>query len=77
MRATLNYRLPQDQDEFTWATKGRDYIDFIYEYGQLLRKKWKYDDTLEGKSYELIEDLREEFYRLLEEHGINLDREYN
>jgi len=46
MKATLQFDLPEENDEFTLAIKGKKYWNAIYDFEDVLRKWWKYDDSI-------------------------------
>ena len=57
MKATLEYNLPEDRDDFNYATNGFNYYMALVEMDQWLRAEYKYNDKEE--MYEVREKLRE------------------
>lgn len=57
MKATLEYNLPEDQEDFNHATNGFNYYMALVEMDQWLRAEYKYNDNEE--MYEVREKLRE------------------
>jgi hypothetical protein len=57
MKATLEYNLPEDRDDFNYATNGFNYYMALVEMDQWLRSEYKYNDKEE--MYEVREKLRE------------------
>ena len=57
MKATLEYNLPEDRDDFNYATNGFNYYMALVEMDEWLRSEYKYN----GKEdmYEVREKLRE------------------
>lgn len=57
MKAILEFNLPEDQDDFNYATNGFNYYMVLVEMDQWLRSEYKYN----GKEdmYEVREKLRE------------------
>jgi hypothetical protein len=57
MKATLEFNLPEDQEDFNYATNGFNYYHALWEMDQWLRSEYKYN----GKEdmYEVREKLRE------------------
>jgi hypothetical protein len=57
MKAKLIFNLPEDQDDFNYATNGFNYYMALMEFDQWLRAEYKYN----GKEdmYEVREKLRE------------------
>ena len=71
MKAVLEYDLPEEIDEFEIAVNSRKYYNIIFDYKMFLRGKLKYEDLSE-QEYEIIEKIREKFFSIIEENGINL-----
>lgn len=61
IRATLEFELPEDQNEFTMATKGHQYFSCLFDIGQELRRYRKYEE-LTPSERRIIEKLEEFFY---------------
>ncbi len=57
MKATLEFYLPEDQEEFNHATNGFNYYMALVEMDQWLRSEYKYNGKEE--MYEVREKLRE------------------
>ena len=57
MKATLEFNLPDDQEEFNHATNGFNYYMALVEMDEWLRAEYKYNDKEE--LYEVREKLRE------------------
>jgi hypothetical protein len=57
MKATLEYNLPEDRDDFNYANNGFNYYMALVEMDQWLRAEYKYNDKEE--MYEVREKLRE------------------
>ena len=57
MKATLEFNLPEDQDDFNYANNGFNYYMALVEMDQWLRSEYKYN----GKEdmYEVREKLNE------------------
>lgn len=73
MKATLEFNLPEDQDEFNFATRGSNYYIILWDIDQWLRSKMKYDDTLTDGQYEAYEKTREELRDMMTSRGITFD----
>ena len=67
MKATLEFNLPEDQDDFNHATNGFNYYMALVEMDQWLRAEYKYNDKEE--MYEVREKLRE----IIFENNVKLD----
>jgi hypothetical protein len=57
MKATLEFNLPEDRDDFKYATNGFNYYMALVEMDEWLRSEYKYNDKEE--MYEVREKLRE------------------
>ena len=57
MKATLEYNLPEDQDDFNYAINAFNYYMALVEMDQWLRSEYKYNGKEE--MYEVREKLRE------------------
>jgi hypothetical protein len=67
MKATLEFTLPEDQDDFNYATNGFNYYHALWEMDQWLRSEYKYNDKEE--MYEVREKLRE----IITDNNVKLD----
>ena len=45
MKAVLEFNLPEDQDDFNYATNGFNYYMVLSEMDQWLRSEYKYNDN--------------------------------
>ena len=57
MKATLEFNLPEDQDDFNHATNGFNYYMALVEMDQWLRAEYKYNGNQD--MWEAREKLRE------------------
>lgn len=73
MKAILEFNLPEDQNEFEYATKGSEMFLILWNVKQEYRKLMKYHDLTEVE-YKLIEDLNDKLFEDLQHYGINLDK---
>ena len=67
MKATLEYNLPEDRDDFNYANNGFNYYMALVEMDQWLRAEYKYNDKEE--MYEVREKLRE----IILENNVKID----
>ena len=67
MKATLEFNLPEDQDDFNYANNGFKYYMALVEMDQWLRSEYKYNGKEE--LYEVREKLRE----IIFENNVKLD----
>ena len=67
MKATLEFNLPEDRDDFNYATNGFNYYMALVEMDQWLRAEYKYNNREE--MYEVREKLRE----IILSNNVNID----
>ena len=67
MKATLEFNLPEDQDDFNYANNGFKYYLSLVEMDEWLRSEYKYNDKEE--MYEVREKLRQ----IISENNVKLD----
>ena len=72
MQATLTFNLPDDQNEYEIATQAPKVQSFLFDFSQQLRSWYKYHHDFKDAD-DALDKIREEFYRLLNEHNINID----
>jgi hypothetical protein len=68
VKATLEFSLPDERDEFHHACKARDYYAALCAVSNELRSKIKYTD--EVGSWEAAREL---FFEVLRDEGVELD----
>jgi len=74
MKAILEFELPDDEQYFEVAAKGKDLYLVLWEMDQYLRAKLKYgDDTMSDETYKALEDARDHLRNLMDEHGVNYE----
>ena len=67
MKATLEFNLPEDHDDFNYANNGFNYYMALVEMDEWLRSEYKYNGKEE--MYEVREKLRE----IILENNVKLD----
>ena len=72
MKATLTFNLPEEQIEFDTAIQARAAKSMLWDFAQQLRSWRKYHNDFTSGS-DALEKITEEFYRLTNEHKINID----
>ena len=72
MKATLEFNLPEDEEQFNVASKAMDWSILAWDIDQYIRNRLKYQteklDTSSAK--EELELLRNELRDLMEESGL-------
>ena len=69
MKATLEFNLPEDEEQLFAANKGMDWALVVWEIDQLLRKKLKYGDIFPNTRAEL-EEIRKTINEMLADRGL-------
>ena len=74
MKATLEFNLPEDQQDFELATKGMKFWSVLWELDQSLRAKTKYaPDSLPQDKYDAYQEIRNELHELMLNSNISFD----
>ena len=82
MKATLEFNLPEDQEEYNRANKARDLCSLLWNLEEMfrssLRESENKDDIDETDiiKYQTMEKVWDEYIKLKEENGINIDELY-
>lgn len=69
MKATLEFNLPEEWEEFNSATQGNDVVTAIRRYLYNLRMKQKHEIQNDEEA-RIVERCRAELYECLEEKGV-------
>jgi len=71
MKATLQFDLPEETEDFDIATNGWKYRSVLCDIDNFLRSKLKYEDLSPGED-EAYEKTRTELWNLINEHNIDI-----
>ena len=69
MKATIEFNLPEDEEQFNAANKCMDWALVAWDIDQLLRNKLKYSDLLPNTRAEL-EEIRDTLNEMLTDRGL-------
>ena len=72
MKAIFEFNLPEDQHEYAVMSQAQKTQSFLWEFSQQLRAWDKYGHAFKDAD-DALDKIREEFYRLLNEHEVNID----
>jgi len=72
MKATLEFNIPEDNEEFNRAVKSADYYVCLFDLFQYLKREIKYNQQLSDIERNTFERIREEFNGILTENGIEI-----
>jgi hypothetical protein len=74
MKATLEFNLPDDQEDFTLANNAINFWKVLYDLDQELRAKTKYaPDDMPKDVYIAYTHIRERLHELMNESNISFD----
>lgn len=71
-KAILEFNLPEEQSEFNDAINAARVKSMLWDFSQQLRSWYKYHHDFKDAD-DALDNIREEFYRLLNEHNVEID----
>jgi hypothetical protein len=71
-KAILEFNLPDEQHEYNVVTQASRVQSFVWDFSQQLRSWDKYHHDFKDAD-DALDKIREEFYRLLNEHNVEID----
>jgi hypothetical protein len=72
MLAKFEFNLPEDEREYEIMSKSLKTQSFLWEFSQQLRAWYKYGHSFKDGN-DALSQIRDEFYRLLNQHEVNID----
>jgi hypothetical protein len=72
MKASLTFKLPEEQTEFDTAIQAGAAKGVLWDFAQQLRSWRKYHNDFKSGS-DALETITEEFYRLINQYNVNID----
>lgn len=72
MKAIFEFDLPNDQHEYEVMSQSPKTQRFLWDFSQQLRSWRKYHHDFKDAD-DALDKIRDEFYRLLNEHEVNID----
>jgi hypothetical protein len=72
-KATLEFNLPEENSEHMCAVTAQDMNCALWDIQQMLRNKYKYGTNC-NSSEELIGQLYDQFFEIINTYGIDLNR---
>jgi hypothetical protein len=73
MKATLEFNLPDDQEDFNDAVNGQRWRLMVWDFDQYLRSELKYNDKLSSEQYKVYEQVRDTLWQKINEDNLSLD----
>ena len=75
MKATLEFNLPEDKQDFDFATQGSDWWNVCWDMDQWLRGQMKYPSgDMSDDTYRALEECREKLREIIDDNNLNLDQ---
>lgn len=71
MKATIEFNLPEDQNNYKWATNGYNYFSVLYNFREYLQNKLKYEDLSDDRIF-VIEQIQSDFLQMLHDEEVIL-----
>lgn len=72
MKAIFEFNLPDDMNEYAVMNQASKMQSFLWDFSQQLRAWRKYHHDFKDAD-DALDKIREEFYRLLNDHQVNID----
>ena len=74
MKATLEFNLPDDEQEYNLANNAMNFWNVLWELDQELRAKTKYaPDDMTDDDYDAYQKIRETLHELMKDNNVSLD----
>lgn len=70
MKATLEFNLPDEQEDFDLCVKANKMHYALFEFDSHLRSILKYEDNLSEETYDKVQSIRDRLYDVCIENGI-------
>jgi len=67
MKAILEFKLPEDKEEYDTASRGMDWALLVLDIDQFIRNKIKYEQDKDG----ILQLVRDRLHFNMEEKGLN------
>lgn len=71
-KAIFEFNLPDDDRDYQIMSQAKNAQHMLWDFSQQLRSWSKYHNDFKDAD-DALEKIREEFYRLLNEHMVNID----
>jgi len=70
MKATITF---DEEDDLRTALDGYKWKLCVWDLDQEMRRLLKYDESLTGDQYDIVDKLREKLHEIKNDYGLNLD----
>ena len=71
-KVVFEFNLPDDQHDYEVMNQSSKMQSFLWDFSQQLRSWYKYHHDFKDAD-DALDKIRDEFYRLLNEHMVNID----
>ena len=75
MKATLEFNLPEESQEFRTAINGWKFKSVLNEINEDLRSKIKWQDDMPDEVRFALQAVRDDMHQRLSDHNINIEEE--
>ena len=72
MLVKFEFNLPEEENEYRVMSQAQNAQRFLWDFSQQLRSWQKYHHDFKDAD-DALDKIREEFYRLINEHSVNID----
>ena len=72
MKVTIEFNDDEREDLHT-ALDGYKWKLLVWDLNQKLRTYLKYDTSIDGVRYEMVEEIKKDLFELLDDYNLNLD----
>ena len=72
MKVTIEFNDDEKEDLQT-ALDGYKWKLLVWDLNQKLRTYLKYDTSIDGVRYEMVEEIKKDLFELLDDYNLNLD----
>ena len=72
MLVKFEFNLPEDQRDYEIMSKSLNTQSFLWDFSKQLRSWEKYHHDFKDAD-DALDKIKDEFYRLLNEHNVNID----
>ena len=72
MKVTIEFN-DEERDDLQTALDGYKWKLLVWDLNQKLRTYLKYDTSIDGVRYEMVEEIKKDLFELLDDYNLNLD----
>jgi len=72
MKATFEYKLPEEQEEYADHLRGPTFKQVLWDLDNWMRSQLKHVLPSDDHKYDGIDAARDELYRILQEHEVSI-----